>query len=233
MKELMQLFAEHLKDQPRPRILIVGSKPTFTHKDLGRFDLAFFANGAIARHALFDSRLFFNVLVESAYHQTGTVAQATWEQIKAAESPNSIVVQSPAWTFKRWKGKPPLGGNLHKVSLREKRKVVIESLGLRWVLASIWRLSRNLPHFHTEMARFLLRGQCSSMKPSTGVWTILLARHIATQTGKPCEIVVSGIGLSNDGYAYAKAVNHRMKSHEIDPHVINRLLKVGVDFRDL
>lgn len=235
MNLLMKEMSEQLRASAKPRILVVGSKPRFTHEGLGEFDLAFFANGAIARRSFFNVARDYNVLVESAYSQQSKAALATWLQIKDARSPRSILLQSPAWLFAAWNPKPPLGGEVHLCTLIEKRAVVTKAFGWLWAIRQIWLDTSNTKYFAADVMRFVLRGQCASMKPSTGIWCVLLASLVAARAKRPCEIVVSGIGLANDGYAYTSDAqqNNRLHGHGIDLVLTRQLVSQGISFLDM
>ncbi len=218
------------------RILVVGSKPKFTHEDIGTFDLAFYANAAIARRHHFDAIESFNVLVESIFFENGSIATETAkDQIIRAGCENTIVLQSPNWVYSAWKSSTQLPGKIIDLSLAQKRHVVLDVLNTGWLLSAMIKLSPSPIVFANEIARLAFRGQGGISKPSTGIWAVLLACYICKLSGNPFNVVVSGIGLTNDGYSYSSHTgeNMRLATHWIDPKATEKLMKLGVIFLDI
>ncbi len=229
------LILKNIAGKKEIKILVVGSKPKFTHEGIGDFDLAFYANAAIARKNYFNADMSFNIVVESIFYKlsTDSAAAAAREQINQVGCENTIVLQSPAWAHKKWSSCTLLSGNVIDVCLAKKRQVVLDVLGMNWMLSAMWDLSPNPIYFTKQLARLALRGQGSISKPSTGIWAVLLACYICKLKKTPLNIVVSGIGLSNDGYSYSTQDSMRLQSHWVDPQAVKKLQRMGVIFLDM
>lgn len=233
--KLTNKITNHLSSVEKPRILVVGSKPDFTSAGLGRFDLALFANAAIGRESAFNCDFAYSVFAETIYllREETKLAGIAWQVISAADPDHSVIIQGPGWTLLPWRAPAvPLACTPDEINLTQKRAVVSSVLGYPWIAQHIWQLAEGRRDFAKHLVKFVLRGQSSLMKPSTGLWCVLYACHIEKILGRECEIVVSGIGLSDDGYSYDKSQKNRLRGHDIEGYVHRVLLKKGIRFLD-
>lgn len=203
------------------RIIVVGSKPSFTYDLIGDFDFGYFANAAISRKEFFSVKRVTSVVsTQILLGESELTKQAKCLISKEASQSTILLGKQIFVNFGTHR--------VERLSRWHRTKICVRAIGVFGYV----RLCMNGTTLHKlkAVAQLILRGEVAAAKPSTGVFCALLAyeRHCLNDD---VQILVSGIGLSSDGYDYIKGSYARGHVSQ-DAIYANVLIKRGVKFLD-
>ena len=209
------------------KILVVGSKPRFTYKEIGFFSKAYFANAAANRSPFFSAEMKLGVVSSYILSVDKTpLAKLAFDEIVGSDI-SSFIVAGEGICQDEFLSKTVVSRVSHRTITWQVIKIigVVSFLKILNTRGGFFRLI-------VELMKVAVRGYSSQAKPSTGLIAVLLGCREIGDKNRFCCLKVSGIGLDNDGYDYSKVMSAR--GHlGVDSILIERLQSMGVEFFDV